>query len=137
MTRRTMIVSTAASLLPGDLPGQALTADEAEIPTDNPDTVLRCMTTTKGKLMVGIRTKVAADYALITVFYNEKLFIRGSVWPERVPVDLLLSRESVAPVAGWNGYGGTRDDFDIPRKMIRFFRVTFMNYAGTRETAKV
>jgi len=85
--------------------------------------------------MVGVRSKVpGADLALVTVFY-EATFQPS----DGIPLDgnynrrLLLSKESTAPVAGANAYGGTHDNFIIPLKAVKFIRVKLLRVLGDSE----
>lgn len=89
------------------------------------DTVLALIDAGQGAFAVGVRTRVKADHALIIVFYKDNTTIPGT--------DLLLSRESMAPVAGWDLTGVTRDNFNIPREAIQFVRVIFMDEVSRQE----
>ena len=129
MTRRALIVGTVAAQLVAQT-----TLAERELATDNSDTFLSVVdaegnpTGTQkhvGPFMVGVRTRVKADQALVEVFYHA--FIDG------IKGAVLLSKASLAPVAGFEAYGGTRDNFDIPRERVQFIRVRFFNEVGKRE----
>jgi hypothetical protein len=72
---------------------------------------------------VGVRTSVKADYAMVEVFYNQ---------PSAAYGNLLLSKESMAPIAGTDAYGGTRRNFTIPRDAIDSIVVTFFNRLNSR-----
>jgi hypothetical protein len=98
-----------------------------ELVTPDGDTSVNLMDAGSGAFLVGVRTRVEADWALVTVFYREQ-------WGSReLPQELLLSSESMAPVAGWKIHGATHNSFAIPRDRIQFIRVLFLNEAGKRE----
>lgn len=107
-----------------------------ELATDNPDTAILIVPTAGGKFFVSLRTSVAADCALITVYYKRKMLVLGDNRnaPEGVTIDTLESRESVAPVAAGGAYGSTRDDFDMAQATIRYISVTFLQRMGMRQT---
>ena len=69
----------------------------------------------RGSFLVGVRTSVVADSALVTVFFYEDF---GGI-------RVLRSQESLAPIAGPDAYGATRSNFYIPRAAIEFIRVKF------------
>lgn len=125
MTRRTLL--TAATFAPF-APSQK--SNSIEIPTDNEDTKLALFTEgDENVFTVGVRTKVQADVASISVFYHE-------VDPRFRALRfgrLLLSQQSLALVAGWGGYGATDRQFTISRDKIQFIRVKFLDEIGKRE----
>lgn len=69
----------------------------------------------RGSFLVGVRTSVVADAALVTVFFHEEV---GGI-------RVLRSEESLAPIAGPDAYGATRANFYIPRAAIESIRVKF------------
>ena len=69
----------------------------------------------RGSFLVGVRTSVVADAALVTVFFHEEV---GGI-------RVLRSEESLAPIAGPDAYGATRSNFYIPRASIEFIRLKF------------
>src|SRR6266446_248112 len=98
-----------------------------EIATDGKDTFIILFDDGVGGFGVGVRTSVKADNSLVEVFYDaESEFGK-----------LLLSKRSMAPVAGTLGYGATRDTFTIPRKDVRFINVTFFREIGKRSVMPV
>ncbi len=132
MTRRTAIMMTSGPLfLAGpayaQLSGDVTTSDltdrihaQKEIPTNDQDTFLIVIPVSPSGFEIGVRTKVKADLARITVFYRS-----GS---------LLLSEESIAPVVGFNGYGGTNRPFSIANEAIAFIRISFLRTVSERTT---
>jgi hypothetical protein len=79
--------------------------------------------------MIGVRTSIKADRALVTVFYEGLAALKAG----DEPVKLLLSMESTAPVAGVEGYGGTRDVFKMPRESVKFVKVLLLNEVAERK----
>jgi len=71
----------------------------------------------KGSFLVGVRTSVVAETALVTVVFYEQV---GGM-------RVLRSEESLAPIAGPDAYGATRANFYIPRAAIEFIRVKFFH----------
>lgn len=120
MTRRALL--TAATFAPF---ARSQKSNSMEIPTDNEDTKLALFTEgDENVFTVGVRTKVQADVVSISVFYHEEHPRLGR---------LLLSQQSLAPVAGWGGYGATDRQFTISRDKIQFIRVKFLDEIGKRE----
>ncbi len=98
-----------------------------EIATDGKDTFVVLFEDGVGGFGVGVRTSVRADDSLVEVFYDAETEFGK----------LLLSKRSMAPVAGMLGYGATRDNFTIPRKDVRFINVTFFREVGKRSAKPV
>jgi hypothetical protein len=122
MTRR---LFTLAAI--GASAGAAVRFDEE---MTNGDTAIRLIDATEdkgGPFMVGVRTSVKADQALVQVFYHVRTLVFGA------SRDLLLHKESIAPIAGNEGYGATADNFAIPRDQVQFIRVTFFKESGQVE----
>lgn len=105
-----------AALLRGQQPGEFTTPDG--------DTFIRIMGAEDGDFLVGVRTSVKADLALVDVFYEEDHPQFGK---------LLLSKSSTAPVPGLDAYGATHDNFSIPRDRLKLVRITFLNEVTRRE----
>jgi len=121
ITRRELFVAVGAA-------GLLSAQQSGEIATPEKDTfVILFEGDTTESFGVGVRTSVKADESLVQVFYEIKHSQLGT---------LLLSKSSIAPVAGTLGYGATRENFTIPRKSIKFIRVTFFDEVAKRE-AKV
>ncbi len=118
MTRRKFVLGSGLVAVAGGQTFRRTYPDELASPEG--DTFLKLSTAADfpDGFMVAVRISVKADQALVTVFYN---------WP------LLLSKQSLAPVAGLNAYGGTRDLFHIPRASVKFIEVTFFNEVGKRK----
>lgn len=94
-----------------------------ELVSSSDDTDVRMIEDGNEGFMVGVRTRVKADRALVTVFYKKTVPDFG---------ELLLSKDSMAPVAGWEAYGATRDNFTIPRDHIQRIEVLFLNDVAIR-----
>jgi len=119
-TRRAFFLFTAPAALAQSL---ADPRASSEIGSSEQDTWIRLISDEDPDVFfVGVRTSIEARYALVTVFYNVK-----STFGK-----LLLSKESMAPVAGIRGYGGTRGSFSIPREALQSIEVLFLNEVADR-----
>lgn len=101
-------------------------AEGKEIPTDRDDTFLCLIDTLEhdGSFIVGVRTKVKADKALVTIYYEARIAgIEGK---------LVLTKSSMAPVVGFGAYGGTHDAFKLPSTVKRI-EVDFFNRVVRRK----
>ncbi len=124
MTRRKFVVASAGLVAVAG--GQTFRTYPGELASPENDTFLKLSTEADfpDGFMVAVRTSVKADQALVTVFY---------AWMNQDRRELLLSKQSLAPIAGLNAYGGTRDIFHIPRTSVKFIEVTFFNEVGKRK----
>lgn len=108
----------------GTLPTPALSREILH--TNDPETEILLRMVEDHTYNVGVRTKTKADYALLELFYE--IFVPE--FNERV----LLSRHTVAPIAGWEGWGVGMDLVVIPSgSILQFIRVKFMNHIITYE----
>ncbi len=120
MTRRKFVLGSGLVAVAGGQTFRRTYPDELASPEGDMFLKLSTAADFPDGFMVAVRTSVKADQALVTVFYN---------WS----ATLLLSKQSLAPVAGLNAYGGTRDLFHIPRASVKFIEVTFFNEVGKRK----
>jgi len=123
-TSRRLFMTAAVA---GGFLGKAQEQQEGEWGTHERDTWIRLIDDERGGFLVGVRTSVKADLALVAVFYDLD-------YPAAVGGKLLLSKESVAPIVGLGGYGGTRQSFSgIPRDKVKHVDVTFLNVVSARK----
>jgi hypothetical protein len=121
MTRRTFFLTPlGAGVAEGAIQfGQPLKSGDIEIIIESVGPA------TPDELWVGVRTtREDVDQAFVEVFYRTTREIQGK------PVNLLLHKESLGPIAGPELYGITNQDFDIKRSEVEFIRVTLFKKVG-------
>ncbi len=124
MTRRRIVVGGALAASAAKSLAQQVIRRMDEMVGPEKDTFVIFIDDGTGGFGVGVRTSIRASQALVAVFYEMTTERYGR---------LLLSKQSIAPVAGSNGYGVTRENFAIPREKVKFVRVTFLNEVARRE----
>jgi hypothetical protein len=126
VTRRAFFLFTGPAAVAQSLADRTR---NSEIATESDDTWIRLISDKDPNVFfVGVRSSIEAEYALVTVFYNLHLHTASG------NTKFLVSKESMAPVAGIRGYGATRDQFSIPRDLLDFVQVTFLNQVAQRKS---
>ena len=97
------------------------------------DTWVAIIEASPTSFFIGVRSSVKADRALVTVFYRQPLpSPQGPGVTFTVKRELMLTLESMAPIAGPDAYGVTRDPFAIPRDQVTRIEVAFLNDVTSR-----
>jgi len=107
-TSRRLFMTAAVA---GGFLGKAQEQQEGEWGTHERDTWIRLIDDERGGFLVGVRTSVKADLALVAVFYDLD-------YPAAVGGKLLLSKESVAPIVRTRRLWGHPSELlrDTPRQ---------------------
>lgn len=124
MTRREALSAAGAFLFGKELLADGLVFGK-ELTVD--DVIIAFFDGDDGTFAIGVRTGVAADKALVTVFYTSPAYVESR---HTGPATMLLSDESIAPVVGLDGYGGTRRNFAIPLAHVDHVRVQLLKDVG-------